>query len=109
MTHYLFIESRDPFTSNDTPFIVETAVALQRRGHSVSVFLVQNGTLAARQRAAGSRLPHLIAEGVQLLADDFSLRERGIEAAELVDGIQSATLDTLVELLAQPDTKALWH
>jgi hypothetical protein len=51
MTRYVFIESRDPFESRDTRFVEETAVAVKERGHDVTVFLVQNGVLAARKSA----------------------------------------------------------
>lgn len=109
MTSYVFIESRDPFESNDTQFILETATALKQRGHQVTVFVVQNGALAARRNARNSHLPKLAAAGVQMLADDFSLRERGIAAEELIAGIQTSTIEALVELLVQENTKAIWH
>jgi predicted peroxiredoxin len=107
MTRYIFIESRDPFESRDTRFVEETAIAVKERGHEVTVFLVQNGVLAARKNA--SRLDHLTAAGVALLADDFSLRERGITPDELAAGIQPAAIETLVEAIVQTNTKAIWH
>ena len=109
MTNYLFIESRDPFESRDTRFVAETAVALQGRGHEVTVFLVQNGVFAARGEAHNSYLPLLIEAGVSLLADDFSLRERGIAAAELRRGVRPSDIGALVEMLARSGTKAVWH
>ncbi len=109
MTSYIFIESRDPFESNDAGFIVETATALMRRGHTVTVFLIQNGALAARRKASRSHLPKLAAAGVRLLADDFSLRERGITAAELGEGIQESNIEALVDLMIEPGAKAVWH
>jgi hypothetical protein len=51
----------------------------------------------------------LAAAGIELLADDFSLRERGIVASELAEGIQEANIEMLVDLLAQDTTKAIWH
>ena len=107
MTTYVFIESRDPFDSRDTQFMEETAIAVKERGHEVTVFLVQNGVLATR-RSTG-RLERLADAGVTLLADDLSLRERGIRAEELAPGVQEATIDTLVEAIAQENTKAVWH
>jgi len=109
MANYVFIESRDPFESRDTQFVVETASDLKERGNDVTVFLVQNGVLAARQNARGSHLPRLAEAGVRLLADDFSLRERGIQATELSSGIQESNIDALVDLLIQENTKAIWH
>ena len=109
MNRYLFIESRDPFESRDTQFVEETATALKQRGHDVTVFLVQNGVLAARRNGRENYLTRLASNGVALLADDFSLRERGIQTAELVPGIQQSNIETLVDALIQENTKAIWH
>ena len=109
MTNYLFVESRDPFESRDTRFMEETATALKQRGHKVMVFLVQNGVLATRGTARDGYLDSLAAAGVTLLADDFSLAERGIESGELRPGITSSTVETLVDLLVRENTKAIWH
>ncbi len=109
MSRYVFIESRDPFESSDTRFIAETAAALKRQGEDVTVFLVQNGVLAARAKARGSQLPELAEARVTLLADDFSLRERGISTSELAAAVQEANIDSLVDLIAHEDTKAIWH
>jgi predicted peroxiredoxin len=107
MTTYVFIESRDPFESRDTQFVEETAIAEKERGHEVTVFLVQNGVLAARRST--SRLKRLAEAGVTLLADDLSLRERGIRSDELAPEVHEAAIDALVEAIAQPNTKAMWH
>jgi len=107
MTRYVFIESRDPFESRDTQFLEDTVVAVKERGHDVTVFLVQNGVLAARESAR--RLGRLAEAGVTLLADDLSLRERGINAGELAPGIRESGIAALVEALVQENTKAMWH
>ena len=107
MTEYVLIESRDSFESRDTEFVEQTAIAIKERGHRVTVFLLQNGVFAARKTAA--RLQRLTDAGVILLADDFSLRERGITAAELAHGVQESGINTLVDTITQPNTKAIWH
>ena len=109
MTNYIFIETRDPFESRDTEFIEQTATALKQRGHEVTVFLVQNGVLASRRNARDSYLPRLTQAGVNLLADDFSLSERGIQTTELHPGVLPASIESLVESLLQSNTKAIWH
>lgn len=108
-SHYVLIESRDPFDSADTRFVSDTATALRARGRAVTVFLVQNGVLASRAGARGSHVPRLEDAGVTVLADDFSLRERGIDAGEMTPGIREASIDALVDLVMQPGTKTLWH
>ena len=109
MANYLFIESRDPFESRDTDFVAVTAAALQKAGNDVTVFLVQNGVLAARKDARGSHLPKLSEAGVRLLADDFALKERGIQDNELLPAVKQTNIDTLVDSLITPGTKAVWH
>jgi sulfur relay protein TusB/DsrH len=107
MSQYVFIESRDPFESRDTDFIEETALAVKDRGHDVTVFLVQNGVLAARKSV--QRLNRLVDADVTLLADELSLTERGIKPDELATGVQPVAIDELVERIVKEKTKAIWH
>ena len=106
---YVLIESRDPFDSADTRFVSDTAAALRARGRGVTVFLVQNGVLASRAGARGSEVSRLANAGVTILADDFSLRERGIEVGEMTAGVREASVDALVDLIMRPGTKTIWH
>ena len=106
MNHYLLIESLDPFESNDVGRHWETAVDLARRGNRVTLFLVQNGVLAAREGAGNDALHSVAAAGVEVLADEFSLRERGI--GRLMARVKSAPLDVVLDRLAD-GCKALWH
>src|SRR4051812_17588198 len=78
MSKYLLIESRDPFDSNDTGFCVDLATQLAAAKNEVTVFLVQNGVLPARSGARSGNLAKLAGAGVNVLADSFSLKERGI-------------------------------
>ena len=109
MSKYIFIESRDPFESRDSSFVRETASALHQHGHEVTVFMVQNGVLATRKEAQEIWLSQLASTGITLLADDFSLSERGIQPAELQPGISPAPIEVQVDLLVQENTKAIWH
>jgi len=109
VSNYVFIESRDPFDSPDTSFLAETAASLKKLGNDVTVFLVQNGVLATRKQARKSHLPQLLESGVTVIADDFSLRERGIRFDECRTNIRIAPIDQLVDLIVQENTKAIWH
>lgn len=44
---------------------------------------------------------------VTILADDFSLRERGIR--DLTQSVEVKSLEELLDLLLVPETRALWH
>ena len=108
MGRYLFIESLDPFESNDVGQYHDLAAGLAREGNQVTLFLVQNGVLAARSGARAGALSALAEQRVEVLADDFSLRERGIPEGRLAPGVRPAPLDVVIDRLAD-GCKALWH
>jgi predicted peroxiredoxin len=109
MAGYVFIESRDPFGSNEGSFVTETATGLKAKGHDVTVYLVQNGVLGARGGARSPYLPTLTEAGIEVLADNFSLEERGMAASTLPGGVRGCEIGELVDLLADANTKAVWH
>ena len=109
MSNYIFIETRDRFESRDVRFVEENALALKLRGHHVTIFFIQNGVLATRKTCSSHEFTRLSDAGVILLADDFSLTERGITPEELTDGVQPAPIQQLVTSLVQENTKAMWH
>ncbi len=108
MSAYLLIESRDPFEANDVAYFWDLAAGLARDGNAVTLFLVQNGVLPARPSSRSAALAALTKAGVEVLADEFSLRERGIRADRLAAGVKPAPLDVVVDQLAA-GRKALWH
>jgi sulfur relay (sulfurtransferase) complex TusBCD TusD component (DsrE family) len=108
MAKYLLIESCDPFESRDVANWLRLAADLEKAGNEVTLFLVQNGVLAARDGARTDGLAALAGTKVELLADEFSLRERGIASDRLARGIRPAPLDVVVDRLAD-GCRALWH
>jgi sulfur relay (sulfurtransferase) complex TusBCD TusD component (DsrE family) len=108
MPGYLLIESRDPFESTGAARTCELAVQLHAAGHDVALFLVQNGVLAVRNGARHAELDKVVRMKVEVLADDFSLRERGISSASLIGGVRAAPIDSIVEWMAA-GWNALWH
>ena len=109
LSNYIFIETRDPFSSADSHFVADTAIGLRQNGHNVTIFFAQNGVLVLRKAARSSSVSLLVNADIKLLADGFSLCERGILSDELPDEVRPADIGTLVDLLIQDDTKALWH
>lgn len=108
MAKYLLIESRDPFDSKDTSFNRDLAATLAQAGNEVTLFLVQNGVLPARPSTKSASLTELAKAGVQVLADDFSLRERGIAADRLAEGVKAAPLDVVIDNMVEGH-KVIWH
>ncbi len=108
MAKYLLIESRDPFENNIVARQYDLAVNLVKEGNDVTLFLVQNGVLPARPGDRSALLTNTAQAGVEVLADDFSLRERGIAAGKLAEGVRSAPLSVVIDQLAE-GRKAIWH
>jgi sulfur relay (sulfurtransferase) complex TusBCD TusD component (DsrE family) len=108
MASYLLIESRDPFEFQDVQRTFDLAASLAKNAENVTVFLVENGVFSARESSASQALVALAAQGVTILADAFSLKERGIHQTRLARPIASATVEDVVDALAR-DVRVLWH
>jgi intracellular sulfur oxidation DsrE/DsrF family protein len=108
MPRYLLIESRDPFDSNDTRFCCDLVQQLAAAQNEVTLFLVQNGVLPVRPGARSGDLARLAGAGVRVLADSFSLKERGIDETRLAAGVAAAPLDVVLDALAE-GAKVIWH
>ncbi|MEQ8996730.1 MAG: DsrE family protein [Coleofasciculus sp. B1-GNL1-01] len=104
MAKYFLIESRSSFDSTQVSQNYQLASDLANAGNETTLFLVENGVLAARAAAANS-LANL--KAVNVLADDFSLRERGISETELGDGVQVASIAAVVDAMAEGQ-KTIW-
>lgn len=108
MAKYLLVESRDPFEWKDVASQYQLAADLVKNGDVVTLFLVQNGVLPARRSAASAALEELAKSGVEVLADEFSLRERGIPSTRLAAGVKPAPLDAVLDRLEE-GRKTLWY
>ena len=108
MPNYLMIESRDPFETRGFAHRCELALTLRADGAGVTLFLLENAVLGARQAARLRELDKLLKAGVRLLADEFALRERGMAADTLAPQVASASIDALIGELAG-GAKAIWN
>ena len=96
MSEYLLIESRDPFDSKDVDSYYDLAIQLAEEGNTLALLLVQNGVLPARQSDESMLLERLADAGVEVLADDFSLREWGIQDNQLTQKVKPAPLNRVI-------------
>jgi len=110
MPGYLLIESRDLFECADSRHFFDLAQSLARDKASapVTLFLVQNGVFPARRCEHSPAIAALKKGGVEVLADEFSLKERGIKGASLIPEVKSAQLDVVLDQMEQ-GRKVLWH
>lgn len=108
MSKYIFIESRDPSESAEVYQRLALAEELADDGHDVTMFMVQNAVLRTRKGANGDRLISLVDAGITLLADDFSLRERGIATDQLRPGISASPLEAIIDGLCA-NSRTIWN
>ena len=106
MSRYVLIESRDPFEWRSAEEHYALAATLAEAGDEVTLVLVQNGVLPARP-GARSPLEALTRAGVTVLADELSLKQRGLAPSSLLPGVAAASLDIVVDGLAE-GKKVLW-
>jgi sulfur transfer complex TusBCD TusB component (DsrH family) len=107
MAGYVFIAARDPWDGPEHEQVFELAGSLAAERDSVSIYLTDNGVLAARAGDGERWLGPLLSAGVSVFADPFALAERGIAHERMVHGVVPAALEQLVDLLAKA-RPALW-
>lgn len=108
MQRYVLIQSKSPWESTSASEFYALAKELGDTGGDVTLFLVQNGVMGARSGAQDTTLDQVLRGKVRVLADDFSLRERGIGHGAVKAGVQPSSIDLVVDLLAG-GAKALWN
>lgn len=109
MAKYLFIESQDPLEDRGAEEYLGYALELAKRKQPVTVVFTENAVVAARREAKVAVRAQLEEAGVTLRADELSLRERGINVERLAPGVRPVTSGDIVDLLADPEIKAIWH
>ncbi len=109
MAQYLLVESKGPLDGGEYTF--DVAKQLRQLNHNVTVYLVQDGVFAARKSfEAGQRLvADAKAQNLTLLADEVSLRQRGITKERLSEAVRVSNMGELVDLLMEKSDKAIWH
>jgi len=107
MANYLLIESRDPYATHEVRHDFHLACNLAKAGNKTTLFLVQNGVIPTRKNAISSGLLHALDNGVEILCDEFSLRERGISEDTIMPGINIAPIDTIIDHMVD-GSKVLW-
>lgn len=109
MARYLLIETKDPLGGGEYAF--DIGRQLRDLNHDVTVYLLQDAVFAARRGfAAGEKLVgEAQKQGLRLLADRVSLRQRGLVDARLAKEVQPSDMEALVNLLMEQSDKVIWH
>ncbi len=108
MTHYMIIQSQDPFTQVRALQHYDLATSLTQDGNTVRMLLVQDGVSAAHRGAVNPAFEAMLKGGVQVFADAYALSERNIDSTDLHSGIHIAAMDLVARALLAGD-KVIWH
>ncbi|ROU01681.1 multidrug transporter [Marinobacter sp. R17] len=108
MSDYLFIQSQDPYTEARAEQQFELAAQLHDAGHNVRILLIQNGVTPARKGARLTHFDSLLAWGITVLADGFSLKQREIGPDDLKYPVWISDIDVAVESLLEGH-KVIWN
>ena len=107
MAKYLIVGSRDLMEYKESDFALNMASALKKKGHETTLFLIENGALSARKGSeVSAKLTALSKEGVNVLAEDLSLKMRGVK--DRAEGVSESTMDILADLILTGE-KVIWY
>lgn len=107
MTSFFFIESRDPFTDQRVLTQFELIAQIANAGHSVTLMFVQNGVTSSLKSAIVKHYNLLNHNNISLLADAFSLQQRGITTDELRTEISVTDMSPPIKALLDGQ-KVIW-
>jgi len=105
MGSYLLVESRSDQESPDVTALFDLGTRLRAEGNEVAVFLVQNAVLAMHDETVHD----LVANGVRVWADRYSILARGLDPEAHPAGVSLGGADDLVDLLMADGTTPVWH
>jgi predicted peroxiredoxin len=108
MAEYLFLQSQEPFTDARAAYQYQLAIDLAEAGERVRMLLIQNGVVPARKSTASEAFEKIANSAVQILADDFSLKQRQIDVDQLHAKVTAADISTAITALADGH-KVIWN
>jgi len=109
LSRYLLIETKGPLNGGDYSF--ELGRQLRADRHEVTIYLLQDGVFTARRnfKRGEALLTEAGQHGLTVLADEVSLRQRGLLGERLAPGVRPSGMGELVDLLMERSDKAIWH
>ncbi len=109
MAKYLLIETKSPLEGGRYAF--DLGKQLRDLRHDVTIYLLQDAVFAARNSfAAGADLlQEAEKNGLSVMADSVSLRQRGVVGDRVAKRVRTSDMDELVDLLMERSDKAIWH
>ncbi|MGH7561915.1 MAG: DsrE family protein [Gemmatimonadales bacterium] len=109
MARYVLVETKSPLEGGRYAF--DLGKQLRELKHDVTVYLLQDAVFAARRRfeAGETLVTEAKTDGVKVLADEVSLRQRGLTGERLSGAVMVGNMGELADLLMERSDKAIWH
>jgi predicted peroxiredoxin len=109
MAKYLLVETKNPLDGGRWAF--ELGQQLRDLEHDVTIYLLQDGVFSARRnfKAGQTLVADATKRGVRVVADQVSLRQRGVVGDRLTKDVAVSEMSELVDLLMERSDKAIWH
>jgi predicted peroxiredoxin len=109
MAKYVLIETKS--AANGGEYAFEVGGQLRGLNHDVTIYLLQDGVFTARRtfRAGAALRAQAQARGIRLLADEMSLRQRGLQGERIAHEVAVSNMGELVDLMMERADKAIWH
>jgi sulfur relay protein TusB/DsrH len=109
VARYLLIETKGPLNGGEYAF--DLGKQLRDLKHDVTIYLLQDAVFAARKnfKPAAALVAEAKQHGLSLLADEVSLRQRGVVKDRVSEHVRVSNMDGLVDLLMERSDKAIWH
>lgn len=107
MGDYLLVESRDPDEASAPGAFMRDAVRLAQAGHRLSVYLVQEGVLAAVRRRP--EVAAVLRAGATVSVDNASMVRRALDTERLVPGVRIDGIDALAAKVLEAGVAVVWH
>ncbi|MFF2546341.1 hypothetical protein ACFVUY_27780 [Kitasatospora sp. NPDC058063] len=104
---YLLVESQGHSAPQEAGFRRD-ALAQAEAGRPVLMFLVQDGVALALP-GSDATLDDFQRAGGRLVADDFSLTQRGLDGRALRPTVRVTGMGEMAEWMLDPDVKVVWH
>jgi len=97
--------------TKERPFtMLRFAYTALLEGHKINIFLVEDGIFVGKKNQdpmaydnIGKWMTDVISEGANIKACGVCMKARGLSEDDLIDGIEKATMNALVEMCEEAD------
>ena len=95
--------------SRDTAWALAVARAPGQESSAPSVILLDSAAAAARSsHPCAEAIQAAIEAGTTVVVHDEAVQRRGMESADLVDGLKTVDLDEIADLIADASGTVMW-